>query len=115
MALPGDFWATHGQSVESWQQGQNTFYKVNGPTVPSMLINQFVYFEAPGEPSLYARVSEIRGSTAVLKTLRDFNHLKNAVWGVTTRNREQNFAMNLLTDPEVDFVTLTGTAGPSTL
>ena len=111
MALPADFWATHGQSVESWQQGQSTFYKVNGPTVPSMLINQFVYFEAPGEPSLYARVSEIRGSTAVLKTLRDFNHLKNAVWGVTTRNREQNFAMNLLTDPEVDFVTLTGTAG----
>jgi len=111
MALPADFWATHGQSVESWQQGQSTFYKVNGPTVPSMLINQFVYFEAPGEPSLYARVSEIRGNTAVLKTLRDFNHLKNAVWGVTTRNREQNFAMNLLTDPEVDFVTLTGTAG----
>jgi len=111
MALPADFWATHGQSVESWQQGQNTFYKVNGPAVPSMLINQFVYFEAPGEPSLYARVAEIRGNTAVLKTLRDFNHLKNAVWGVTTRNREQNFAMNLLTDPDVDFVTLTGTAG----
>ena len=111
MALPADFWATHGQSVESWQQGQSTFYKVNGPTVPSMLINQFVYFESPGEPSLYARVTEIRGNTAVLKTLRDFNHLKNAVWGVTTRNREQNFAMNLLTDPEVDFVTLTGTAG----
>ncbi len=111
MALPADFWSTHGQSVESWQQGQHTFYKVNGPTVPSMLINQFVYFEAPGEPSLYARVTEIRGNTAVLKTLRDFNHLKNAVWGVTTRNREQNFAMNLLTDPDVDFVTLTGTAG----
>ena len=111
MALPADFWSTHGQSVESWQQGQNTFYKVNGPTVPSMLINQFVYFESPGEPSLYARVTEIRGNTAVLKTLRDFNHLKNAVWGVTTRNREQNFAMNLLTDSEVDFVTLTGTAG----
>ncbi len=110
-ALPADFWATHGQTVESWQQGQHTFYKVDGPVVPSLLINQFVYFEAPGEPSLYARVSEIRGSTAVLKTLRDFNHLKNAVWGITTRNREQNFAMNLLMDPEVDFVTLTGTAG----
>ena len=68
-------------------------------------------FWATGEPSLYARVTEIRGNTAVLKTLRDFNHLKNAVWGVTTRNREQNFAMNLLTDPDVDFVRLTGTAG----
>ncbi|OYU42832.1 MAG: phosphate starvation-inducible protein PhoH, partial [Burkholderiales bacterium PBB4] len=111
LALPSDFWATHGQKIESWQQGQHTFYKVEGPTVPSMHINQFVYFESPGEPSLYARVSEIRGSSAVLKTLRDFNHLKNSVWGVTTRNREQNFAMNLLMDPEVDFVTLTGTAG----
>jgi len=111
LALPHDFWATHGQKIESWQQGQHTFYKINGPSVPQMLINQFVYFEAPGEPSLYARVTEIRGATAVLKTLRDFNHVKNAVWGVTTRNREQNFAMNLLTDPEVDFVTLTGTAG----
>ena len=110
-ALPGDFWATHGQTVESWQQGAHTFYRVSGPVVPSLLINQFVYFESPGEPSLYARVTEIRGKTAVLKTLRDFNHLKNAVWGVTTRNREQNFAMNLLMDPEVDFVTLTGTAG----
>ena len=111
MALPPDFWATHGQKIESWQQGQHTFYKIDGPTVPQMLINQFVYFESPGEPSLYARVTEIRGNTAVLKTLRDFNHLKHAVWGVTTRNREQNFAMNLLTDPDVDFVTLTGTAG----
>ncbi len=111
LALPTDFWATHGQKVESWQQGQHTFYKVDGPVVPSMHINQFVFFESPGEPSLYARVTEIRGTTAVLKTLRDFTHLKNAVWGVTTRNREQNFAMNLLMDPEVDFVTLTGTAG----
>ena len=33
------------------------------------MINQFVYFESPGEPSLYARVHEIRGNTAVLKTL----------------------------------------------
>ena len=111
MALPTDFWATHGQTVESWQQGPHTFYKINGPVVPSLQINQFVFFESPGEPSLYARVTEIRDNTAVIKTLRDFNHLKNAVWGITTRNREQNFAMNLLMDPEVDFVTLTGTAG----
>ena len=42
MALPGDFWATHGQKIESWQQGQHTFYKIDGPIVPQMLINQFV-------------------------------------------------------------------------
>ncbi len=111
LALPGDFWAKHGKTVESWQSGQHTFYRITGPIVPSLLINQFVYFESPGEPSLYARITEIRGKTAVLKTLKDYGHLKNSVWGVTTRNREQNFAMNLLMDPEVDFVTLTGTAG----
>ncbi|MGA8392552.1 MAG: PhoH family protein [Burkholderiaceae bacterium] len=111
LALPADFWSKHGKTVESWQQGPYTFYRVSGPVVPSLLINQFVYFEAPGEPSLYARVTEIRGKTAVFRTLKDFNHLKNAIWGVTARNREQNFAMNLLMDPEVDFVTLTGTAG----
>lgn len=111
LALPPDFWVKHGKTVESWQSGSHTFYRISGPVVPSLLINQFVFFEAPGEPSLYARVIEIRGKTAVLKTLKDYGHLKNAVWGVTTRNREQNFAMNLLMDPEVDFVTLTGTAG----
>jgi len=111
LALPGDFWDKHGKTVESWQQGGHTYYRITGPVVPQLHINQFVYFEAPGEPSLYARVSEIRGKTAVLKTLKDYSSQKNAVWGVTTRNREQNFAMNLLMDPEVDFVTLTGTAG----
>ena len=111
MALPPDFWNRHGKAIESWQQGSHTFYRLSGPLVPSLLINQFVYLEAPGEPSLHARVTEIRGKTAVLKTLKDYGNAKHAVWGVATRNREQNFAMNMLMDPEVDFVTLAGTAG----
>ena len=111
LALPNDFWTRQSKTIESWQQGSYNFYRITGPIVGSLLINQFVFFEAPGEPPLYARVTEIRAKTAVLKTLKDFNHLKNAIWGVTARNREQNFAMNLLMDPEVDFVTLAGTAG----
>ena len=111
MALPADFWSKHGKSVESWQSGGSTYYRISGPLVPDLHINQFVYLETPGEPSLYARVTEIRGKTAVLRTLKDYGHAKNAVWGVSARNREQNFALNLLMDPDVDFVTLTGTAG----
>ena len=111
LALPADFWTRQSKTIESWQQGSHTFYRISGPIVPSLLINQFVFFEAPGEPPLYARVTEIQAKTAVLKTLKDYTHLKNAIWGVTMRNREQNFAMNLLMDPEVDFVTLAGTAG----
>ena len=111
LPLPADFWERHGKTMESWQQAGHTFYRINGPLVPALLINQFVYLEAPGAAPLYARVSEITGKTAVLKTLRDYTHGKNAVWGVTARNREQNFALNLLMDPECDFVTLAGTAG----
>ncbi|MFZ2388446.1 MAG: PhoH family protein [Polaromonas sp.] len=111
LALPPDFWTRQSKTIESWQQNSHTFYRITGPIVPSLLINQFVFYEAPGEPPLYARVTEIQAKTAILKTLKDYTHLKNAIWGVTMRNREQNFAMNLLMDPEVDFVTLAGTAG----
>lgn len=111
LPLPADFWNRHGKAVESWQNGPNTFYRITGPIVAQLMVNQFVYFEAPGEPSLYARVTEIRDKTAVLRTLKDYANAKNAVWGVSSRNREQNFALNLLMDPEVDLVTLTGTAG----
>ena len=111
LPLPADFWDRHGKTMESWNQGGHTFYRISGPLVPSLLINQFVYLETPGAAPLYARVTEITGKTAVLKTLRDYTHAKHAVWGVTARNREQNFALNLLMDPECDFVTLAGTAG----
>ena len=111
LPLPADFWERHGKTMESWQQGGHTFYRIAGPMVPALMVNQFVYLETPGAAPLYARVTEITGKTALLKTLRDYTHQKNAVWGVTARNREQNFALNLLMDPECDFVTLTGTAG----
>ncbi len=111
LALPADFWERHGKTMESWSQGGHTYYRIAGPLVPALMINQFVYLETPGATPLYARVSEITGKTAVLKTLKDYTHAKNAVWGVMARNREQNFALNLLMDPEVDFITLTGTAG----
>jgi len=111
LALPADFWDRHGKTMESWQQGGFTYYRISGPLVPNLLINQFVYLEVAGAAPLHARVTEITGKTAVLKTLRDYAHGKNSVWGVVARNREQNFALNLLMDPDCDFITLTGTAG----
>ncbi|MCO5099540.1 MAG: PhoH family protein [Burkholderiaceae bacterium] len=109
LRLPDDFWDKHGKGIESWQQGGHTFYRITGPLVSSLLLNQFVWSE--GEMPLLAKVREIAGRTAVLQTLRDYGHGKNAVWGITARNREQNFALNLLMDPEIDFVTLLGQAG----
>ncbi len=109
LQLPENFWNKHGKGVESWQQGGITFYRINGPLCNQFMINQFVYFEGP--MPLYAQVREVNGKTAVLATLRDYTHGKNNVWGVTSRTREQNFAMNLLMNPECDFVSLLGQAG----
>jgi PhoH-like ATPase len=109
LPLPEDFWDKHGKDVESWQEHGRTLYRVKGPLVPSLLVNEFVFHE--GDRPFLAIVKELRGKTAVLQTLKDFSHHKNNVWGITARNREQNFALNLLMDPEVDFVTLLGQAG----
>jgi len=114
--LPLDFWNKHGKGMESWQENRNgvsnTFYRVTGPFITNLLVNQFVYLEPNnGEASFYGQVRQINGKTAVLQTLRDFGNARHSVWGVTSRNREQNFALNLLMDPECDFVTLLGQAG----
>ena len=109
--LPDDFWDRHGKGIESWQQGGHTFYRLTGPVVASLHQNEFLYLERPGETPFYAIVKEINGRTAVLSTLKDYSHQKNNVWGITARNREQNFALNLLMNPEIDFVTLLGQAG----
>ncbi|NUU00159.1 PhoH family protein [Herbaspirillum robiniae] len=114
--LPDDFWNKHGKGMESWQESRHgtsfTYYRVTGPYVPSLLVNQFVFIEPKnGEPPFYGQVTQINGKTAVLQTLRDYGHSKNSVWGITARNREQNFALNLLMNPECDFVTLLGQAG----
>ncbi|HVL55133.1 MAG TPA: PhoH family protein [Burkholderiaceae bacterium] len=109
LALSEDFWDKHSKGMESWQQGGYNYYRITGPAVAKFMLNQFVYLD--GELPLAAQVKEMIGRTAVLQTLRDYGHLKNAVWGITARNREQNFALNLLMNPEVDFVTLLGQAG----
>ncbi|MDX3894334.1 PhoH family protein [Pusillimonas sp.] len=109
MPLPENFWTKHGKDVESWQQGGTTYYRVKGPLCAEFIVNEFVYFE--GELPLYAQVKEVSGKSAVLATLRDYSHGKNNVWGITARNREQNFALNLLMNPDCDFVSLLGQAG----
>ncbi len=109
LQLPADFWDRHAKGMESWQQGGTTFYRISGPGIGSMVLNQLVTYD--GEMPLLAQVRELDGRSAVLQTLRDYTHLKNAVWGITARNREQNFALNLLMNPDVDFVSLLGQAG----
>ena len=107
--LSDTFWEQHAQDMRSWHENAHTFYRIGGPVVPELLLNELVYQE--GASPLYARVTGKEGAAVVLQSLTDYGHSKNSVWGITARNREQNFAFNLLMNPDIDFVTLLGQAG----
>ena len=107
--LPGDFWQAHGDTLESWQKDGRNFYRLTGPLVDSWNSNECVFM--PEEHGFEALVRDVHGESAVLETAIDYRGSKHTVWGINARNREQNFALNLLMDPEVDFVSLVGTAG----
>lgn len=108
-ALPADFWERHGADMQSWKEGARTFYRVRGPMVAGWAPNMFVYEDAPSGVECIVR--KIDGEEAVLELAQDYRTERHGVWGIVARNREQNFAFNLLLDPEVDVVTVLGPAG----
>ena len=106
--LPADFWEQHEKNLESWQEEGHSYYKVSGPQANEWIPGQFLYQDETD--GLQAIVRRRDGDQAIIETIRDYTGNRN-VWGITARNREQNFALNLLMDPEIDFVTLLGAAG----
>ncbi len=107
--LPPDFWDQHSKTLESWQEEGRTFYRLKGPEVRNWYPAQCLFM--PGDEGFEALVRSIEGDTAVIEMAKDYRDPKHAVWGISALNREQNFALNMLLDPEIDFVSLLGTAG----
>jgi PhoH-like ATPase len=108
-ALPPAFWDEHSKDMESWQEEGRTFYRVRGPKVANWYPNQCLFVEAEG--GLEVLVREVDADGALIEVANDYRGQRHTVWGINARNREQNFALNLLMDPDVDFVTLLGVAG----
>ncbi len=107
--LPADFWERHGRNVRSWKEADRTFYEVQGPLVREWQANQGLYEES--ERGIEGIVRRVSGETAIVELTRDYRSERHSVWGITARNRGQNFALNLLLDEEIDFVTILGPAG----
>ena len=107
-ALAPDFWETHSKSMDSWKEEGRTFYRVTGERVKGWHVNQFLYLN--DDSNFEALVRELDGDTAVIELAANYRG-RNSVWGITARNREQNFALNLLTSDSVDFITILGPAG----
>ena len=106
--LGDDFWDVHGKDMEAWQDHGKTFYRITGPLTQEWNPNDGI---STHNNDFQALVKKIEAGSAVVQLVRDFTQAKHAVWGISARNREQNFALNLLLDSDIDFVTLQGSAG----
>ncbi len=107
--LDAGFWDDHGLAMESWQEEGRTFYRLHGPRVRHWYPNQCLAIA--GDDGMEAMVRRADGDSAVIERVTDYRSERHAVWGIRARNREQNFALNMLMDPEIDFVSLLGSAG----
>ncbi len=69
--------------------------------------NQFVLIKDSANPNHTGLSRYHQKKKALVKLI----HGKDAVWGVTARNKEQSYALDLLLDDDVKLVTLVGQAG----
>lgn len=96
-----------GDSLTSWEEGAHVYYGIPQDLEQPYIPNEMLVFP----DGMLTLVKEVDESGVILKSITDFTKEKNAVWGITARNHEQSFALQLLMDPEVDFITLLGPAG----
>ena len=97
--LDPDFWSKHSRNLRSWSEKGHSFYEIKMRKDESWHPNQFLYLSGDDEPEF--RVLKIVDGIATLQIVDDFSGGNHSVWGVHARNREQNFAMNALMDPEM--------------
>lgn len=107
--LPADFWSRHGSAARSWTEDQREYFRLPLPDEPDWAPNEFLV--APGAPAPALRVRRIAAGEVVLQATGAQGDAAPAVWGIRPRNLEQALALDLLLDPEVDLVVLTGQAG----
>ena len=96
--------------MDSWIEEGRTFYKLHGPEVKNWHPNAFLSSQDDEQP-FEALVRNVDGDAAIIETTKDFQSDSHSVWGINARNQEQSYALNLLMDPEIDFVSLIGMAG----
>lgn len=110
-SLAADFWDKHGKSLTSWKERSHTFYHITGPDVKEWKPNQLIHDGNEGGFEAIVRNIDPDQESAVVEVCANFRSSHHSVWGVNARNREQNFALNLLMDHDIDFISLLGNAG----
>ena len=87
----------------------DTFYAQNTLTLTEAYLksNQYILLRDRENPS-HTAIGRFDAATKKLVPLRK---LRDGVWGIRPRNKEQHFALDLLLNDEIKLVTLVGKAG----
>lgn len=101
-------WTKQQSFVDHWQENRINFYAVDKDLFKHIAPNECL---STPNGNMELIVKGRRGDKQILAQAVDFRDKRDAVWGITARNLEQNLALNLLMDPELDFVSLIGVAG----
>jgi len=107
--MPAGEWEERIHAGDPRREDGRTFRAVDAADAAEWFPNQCLYRDGVAAAGMVVR--RIEDERAVLEPARDYRAGGDTVWGVGARNVEQNFALNLLMDPDIDFVTLIGTAG----
>ena len=100
------------QIIDQFYEGQDVFLDKDNV---SLYPNEFVMLVSSSSEKKTAIARFINYSKPLVK-VKECNgnavsNKKKDSWGIKTRNKEQGFAINLLSDPKIPLVTLVGKAG----
>ena len=107
--MPDGQWERRIGAGDSRAAEGRTLHALDAAQTAGWFPNQCLYSAGAAGPGMIVR--RIEDGRAEVEPANDYRAGGDTVWGVSARNLEQNFALNLLMDPDIDFVTLIGAAG----
>ena len=111
MRLTLEQWEQMAADMQILEHDHGNHFMINWPDeIVLPFKNSFVIL--PGDREVAMRCTAIEDDRRVhLQDIISYRSSRHAIWGIHARNLEQNMAMNLLMDAELDLVAMMGLAG----
>ncbi|QEA39311.1 PhoH family protein [Pistricoccus aurantiacus] len=104
-----DLWETLNVDITVTRGDHHTYYHLEGAPPTDWHLGMLISDSENGA-HFEAIVEALTPQGARLRLLTNYRH-HAGVWSVHANDSRQNFALNLLMDPQIDLVTLAGSAG----
>ncbi len=111
--MPESFWDMQDDLECFVKQGEEqgrTYYTLKGKELETMEVNEFIVLKTPQEDVHLQITKKLSRQKARTRIVLDYMN-RYSVFGIQARNIGQNFAVNVLMDPEIFFVVIEGPAG----